>query len=81
MPPLNLDDDEAFAVPVPLREAQRLVAPIIATHEADGSDPDQLAAYLLGLRTQVHILSPGSVRQALLSRLNAPYRTNTSAAP
>jgi predicted DNA-binding transcriptional regulator YafY len=78
-------------LPVPLREALRLVAPIVATHEADGddatiitiggSDPDQLAAYLLGLRTQVQVLSPGSVRQALLSRLDALYRSNTSAAP
>ncbi|MCZ9346994.1 WYL domain-containing protein, partial [Streptomyces sp. TRM76130] len=73
-------------LPLPYDDARRLVAPIVATHEPDGSDrtvisiggsdPDQLAGYLLGLRTPLEVLSPDSVREALLARLDALYRGN-----
>ncbi|MCW2900493.1 MAG: regulatory protein DeoR [Streptosporangiaceae bacterium] len=74
--------------PLPLEETLRLVAPIVAAHESDGprdtiitiggSDPDQMAGYLLSLRSPLQVLSPDSVRDALLSRLDALYRTNTA---
>ncbi|MFG2534612.1 helix-turn-helix transcriptional regulator [Streptomyces sp. NPDC048511] len=73
-------------LPLSYDDARRLVAPIVATHEPDGanatvisiggSDPDQLAGYLLSLRTPLEVLSPDSVREALLARLDALYRGN-----
>ncbi|MGW5868656.1 helix-turn-helix transcriptional regulator [Streptomyces sp. NPDC055239] len=73
-------------LPLPYDDARRLVAPIVATHESDGpeqtvitiggSDPDELAGYLLSLRTPLDVLSPDSVREALLARLDALYRGN-----
>ncbi|MET7648532.1 WYL domain-containing protein [Streptomyces sp. NPDC005426] len=73
-------------LPLSYDDARRLVAPIVATHEPDGpnatviiiggSDPDQLAGYLLSLRTPLEVLSPDFVRDALLARLDALYRGN-----
>ncbi|MFF2861411.1 helix-turn-helix transcriptional regulator [Streptomyces rubiginosohelvolus] len=72
-------------------DARRLVAPIVATHESDGpdqtiitiggSDPDQLAGYLLSLRAPLEVLSPDPVREALLARLNALYHANDAPRP
>ncbi|GHE15760.1 helix-turn-helix transcriptional regulator [Streptomyces alanosinicus] len=65
-------------LPLPLREALRLVPATIGTHRADGPDatlvdiggpdPDGLARYLLGLGTPLHVLEPDAVRQALARR-------------
>ncbi|MCX4708622.1 helix-turn-helix transcriptional regulator [Streptomyces griseus] len=73
-------------LPLSYDDARRLVTPIVATHEPDGpnatvisiggSDPDQLAGYLLSLRTPLEVLSPDSVREALLARLDVLYRGN-----
>ncbi|MDN3265008.1 YafY family protein [Streptomyces sp. CSDS2] len=72
-------------LPLPLREAQRLVPPTIGTHQPDGPeatvvdiggpDPDGLARYLLGLATPLQILSPDSVREALIHRTRELLRS------
>ncbi|WP_030621035.1 helix-turn-helix transcriptional regulator [Streptomyces achromogenes] len=63
---------------LPLREAQRLIPPTIGTHHPDGPEatvveiggptPEGLAHYLLGLATPLQVLSPDTVREALLDR-------------
>ncbi|WP_329455178.1 helix-turn-helix transcriptional regulator [Streptomyces sp. NBC_01497] len=78
-------------LPLSYDDARRLVAPIVATHESDGpsatiitiggSDPDQLAGYLLTLRTPLEVLTPDSVREALLARMDALYRDNQAPRP
>ncbi|WEO96060.1 YafY family protein [Streptomyces sp. FXJ1.172] len=65
-------------LPVPLREALRLVPPTIGTHHPDGQDAtiveiggpdaDGLARYLLGLGTPLRVLTPETVREALVRR-------------
>lgn len=66
-------------VPLGLDDARRLVPPHRGSHEPDGpgatlvtiggTDPDQLAGYLLGLAAPLQILAPDSVRDALRSRV------------
>ncbi|MEU0136867.1 WYL domain-containing protein [Streptomyces sp. NPDC006296] len=78
-------------LPLSFDDSRRLVAPIVATHEPDGpdhtlitiggSEPDQLAGYLLSLRTPLEVLSPDSVREALLARLDVLYRGNEVSRP
>ncbi|MEU6505168.1 YafY family protein [Streptomyces sp. NPDC046942] len=65
-------------LPVPLREALRLIPATIGTHHPDGPDTttvdiggpdaDGLARYLLGLGTPLRVLGPDAVRQALVRR-------------
>ncbi|MGW4562865.1 helix-turn-helix transcriptional regulator [Streptomyces sp. NPDC004561] len=65
-------------LPVPMSQALRLVPPTVGTHRPDGPDAtiveiggpdaDGLARYLLGLATPLRVLTPDSVRQALLRR-------------
>ena len=65
-------------LPLPLREALRLVPATIGTHRADGPDattvdiggpdPDGLARYLLSLGVPLRVLAPESVREALVRR-------------
>jgi predicted DNA-binding transcriptional regulator YafY len=65
-------------LPHPMEEALRLVPPTIGTHRPDGpgatlvdigaNSADELARYLLGLGTPLRILSPDTVREALLRR-------------
>ncbi|WP_371606231.1 WYL domain-containing protein [Streptomyces sp. NBC_01213] len=78
-------------LPLSFDDARRLVAPIVATHESEGpdrtiitvggSDPDQLAGYLLSLRTPLEVLSPDSVREALLARIDTLHRANDAPPP
>lgn len=66
-------------LPLPLDEALRRVPPTVGSHRPDGPDAttveiggpdaDGLARYLLGLGTALRVLSPDSVREALLRRL------------
>lgn len=66
-------------VPLAVDEARRLVPPHRGSHEPDGptatlitiggTDPDQLAGYLLSLVSPLQILSPDTVREALRSRV------------
>lgn len=68
-------------LPLPLDQALRLVPPTVGTHRPDGPDAtlveiggptaDGLASYLLSLATPLRVLSPPSVRQALLHRTRA----------
>ncbi|WP_225101531.1 YafY family protein [Streptomyces sp. CoH27] len=65
-------------LPVPLREALRLIPATIGTHhpggpaattvDIGGPDADGLARYLLGLGTPLRVLGPDAVRQALVRR-------------
>ncbi|GGV17590.1 DeoR family transcriptional regulator [Streptomyces filipinensis] len=65
-------------LPLPMAQALRLVPATVGTHRPDGPDatlvdiggpdPDGLARYLLGLGAPVRILTPDSVRQALIRR-------------
>lgn len=66
-------------LPLPLDQALRLVPPSVGTHRPDGPHAtlvdiggptaDGLAAYLLSLATPLRVLSPPSVREALLRRV------------
>jgi predicted DNA-binding transcriptional regulator YafY len=66
-------------VPLALDEARRLVPPHRGSHESDGptatlitiggTDPDQLAGYLLSLASPLRIRSPDTVRDALHRRV------------
>jgi predicted DNA-binding transcriptional regulator YafY len=66
-------------VPLGLNEARRLVPPHRGSHQPDGpaatlvtiggTDPDQLASYLLRLASPLRILSPDTVREALRHRV------------
>lgn len=66
-------------VPVALDDARRLVPPHRGSHEPDGptatritiggTDPDQLASYLLSLASPLRVLSPDTVREALHRRV------------
>ncbi|NYI96427.1 putative DNA-binding transcriptional regulator YafY [Streptomonospora nanhaiensis] len=77
-------------LPVPMERAVRLVPPSVGTHRADGPgatvvevggpDADGLACFLLRLGTPVRVLSPDSVREALLRRLRELYAHNAGTA-
>lgn len=66
-------------VPVALADARRLVPPHRGSHQPDGpgatlitiggTDPDQLAGYLLSLASPLRVIEPGSVRDALHRRV------------
>ncbi|WP_328609316.1 YafY family transcriptional regulator [Amycolatopsis sp. NBC_00345] len=66
-------------VPLGLDDARGLVPPHRGSHQPDGpavtlvtiggTDPDQLAGYLLSLASPLRILSPDSVREALHRRV------------
>lgn len=66
-------------VPLGMDDARRLVPPHRGSHEPDGptgtlitiggTDPDQLAGYLLGLESPLRVLSPDTVRAALRHRI------------
>jgi predicted DNA-binding transcriptional regulator YafY len=78
-------------VPLPLDRALQLVPPTIGTHspespestlvEIGGNHADRLAAYLLGLGTPLQVLSPCSVREALVRRTRALLEANTPRPP
>jgi predicted DNA-binding transcriptional regulator YafY len=63
-------------LPLPLKQALRLIPPTVGAHRPDGPDatlvdiggpdPDGLARYLLGLATPLRVLEPDSVRQSLV---------------
>ncbi|MBC3990100.1 YafY family transcriptional regulator [Streptomyces sp. AC563] len=65
-------------LPLPLDEALRLIPATVGAHRPDGPeatvvdvggpDADGLARYLIGLATPLRVLSPDSVRQALVRR-------------
>jgi predicted DNA-binding transcriptional regulator YafY len=67
-------------VPLPLDEARTLVPPHRGSHRPDGptatlitiggTDPDQLAGYLLSLASPLRVLSPDTVREALRHRIH-----------
>ncbi|MGV9311751.1 helix-turn-helix transcriptional regulator [Streptomyces sp. NPDC003691] len=73
-------------LPHPMERALRLVPPTIGTHHPDGpdatvvevgaNDAEQLAEYLLGLGTPLRVLSPDSVREALLRRIRGLSEEN-----
>ncbi|MGW0999459.1 helix-turn-helix transcriptional regulator [Streptomyces sp. NPDC002523] len=77
-------------LPVPLREALRLVPPTIGTHRPDGPDAttvdiggpdaDGLARYLLGLGTPLRVLAPDVVREALVRRVRELAEENAGTA-
>ncbi|MEV5877037.1 YafY family protein [Streptomyces sp. NPDC052101] len=68
-------------LPLPLREALRIVPATVGTHRPDGPDatitevggpdPDGLARYLLGLGTPLRVLAPEAVREALVRQAGA----------
>ncbi|MEV6053142.1 YafY family protein [Streptomyces sp. NPDC052107] len=65
-------------LPLPMREALRLIPATVGTHRPDGPDatlvevggpdPDGLARYLLTLGSPLRVLEPDAVRQALARR-------------
>ncbi|MFD5192622.1 helix-turn-helix transcriptional regulator [Streptomyces sp. NPDC058357] len=73
-------------VPLPLNQALLLIPRNLGTHEPDGthatlvtvggSTPDELATYLLGLATPLHVLTPVSVRTALHTRIQTLLNAN-----
>jgi predicted DNA-binding transcriptional regulator YafY len=73
-------------LPLPMDHALRLVPPTVGTHRPDGPaatlvdiggpTPDGLAAYLLSLATPLEVLTPDSVREALLDRVRTLLATN-----
>ncbi|EST30671.1 helix-turn-helix transcriptional regulator [Streptomyces roseochromogenus] len=81
-------------VPLPLREALRLVPATVGTHRPDGPDgpdgsdatiidiggpdPDGLARYLLGLGTPLRVLAPETVREALVRRTRQLLNDNAA---
>ncbi|MGW1004814.1 helix-turn-helix transcriptional regulator [Streptomyces sp. NPDC002520] len=77
-------------LPVPLREALRLVPPTVGTHRPDGPDAttvdiggpdaDGLARYLLGLGTPLRVLAPDAVREALVRRVRELAEENAGTA-
>jgi predicted DNA-binding transcriptional regulator YafY len=77
-------------LPLPLREALRLIPATVGTHRPDGPeatlvdvggpDPDGLARYLFGLGTPLRVLTPDAVRQALLRRARELADDNAGAA-
>ena len=66
-------------VPLGLDDARRLVPPHRGSHHSDGdaatlitiggTDPDQLAGYLIGLAAPLRIVEPDTVREALRRRV------------
>ncbi|ARZ72019.1 transcriptional regulator [Streptomyces albireticuli] len=78
-------------LPVPMDRALRLIPSTIGSHRAEGPgvtivdvggpDADGLARYLLGLATPLRVLSPESVRQALLRRTRELFEENTPGFP
>lgn len=78
-------------LPLPLPESLAVVPPSISTHHhpdgpdatlvtLGGPDPDALAAHLLTLATPLRVLTPASVREALLHRLES-LRTHNQPPP
>ncbi|MET7334228.1 YafY family protein [Nonomuraea sp. NPDC005650] len=73
-------------LPLPLDQALPLIPPTIGTHRPDGptgtiveiggNDAGELATYLLTLGTPLTVLSPDSVRQALLRRTRELFENN-----
>ncbi|MEU6789351.1 YafY family protein [Nonomuraea angiospora] len=78
-------------LPLPLDAALRLIPPTFATHqpngpretvvEIGGNSADELAAYLLRLGTPLKVLSPDTVRQALLDRARELFEDNGDQLP
>ncbi|MYQ82402.1 MULTISPECIES: helix-turn-helix transcriptional regulator [unclassified Streptomyces] len=72
-------------VPVPLNQALLLIPRNLGTHATlvtvGGSTPDELATYLLGLATPLHVLTPVSVRTALHTRIQTLLNANDPDAP
>ncbi|WP_161166419.1 YafY family protein [Streptomyces sp. SID5910] len=74
-------------LPVPLDQALRLIPSTIGTHRAEtpdttlveigGPTPEGLATYLLGLGTPLRVLTPDSVREALVRRARELVADNT----
>ncbi|MEV4503403.1 helix-turn-helix transcriptional regulator [Streptomyces klenkii] len=74
-----------------MNEALRLIPSTVGTHRPEGPDAtivdiggpdaDGLAGYLLGLATPLRVLSPESVRQALLRRTRELFEENDGVRP
>ncbi|MFH9816790.1 WYL domain-containing protein [Streptomyces sp. NPDC017230] len=68
-------------LPMPMDQALRLIPSSVGVHRPDGPeativdvggpDAERLATYLLGLDAPLRVLSPDSVREALLRRARA----------
>lgn len=78
-----------FRLAMPLHGAQGLIPTTVGTHRPDGPDAtvitvggpdaDRLAAYLLGLGVQLQVLSPDTVRAAVLRRVSELADANNPA--
>ncbi|QIY58574.1 YafY family transcriptional regulator [Streptomyces sp. RPA4-5] len=77
-------------LPVPMDQALLLIPATVGAHRPEGPgvtivdiggpDADGLARYLLGLATPLRVLSPDSVRQALVRRAQDLFQTNAAPA-
>jgi predicted DNA-binding transcriptional regulator YafY len=75
-------------LPVSMNQALRLIPATVGTHRPEspdttivdigGPDADGLARYLLSLATPLRVLSPDTVRQALLRRTQELFEDNAS---
>ncbi|MDG9727618.1 MULTISPECIES: helix-turn-helix transcriptional regulator [unclassified Streptomyces] len=73
-------------LPMPMDQALRLIPSSVGVHRPDGPeativdvggpDAERLATYLLGLDAPLRVLSPDSVREALLRRARAVIESN-----